>query len=80
MNDPRQQLQKPLELRTNLHYINIDKEVKTMVLTSPSMEMESLLLLQTWQLPWLNQAKVLVWMQTLKPKVHHYFGVKTVSD
>lgn len=79
INDPKAAATEAFrELRTNLHYINIDKEVKTMVVTSPSMgDGKSVTAANLAVILAKSGKRVLIVDADLrKPKVHHYFGVK----
>ena len=78
-NDPKAAATEAFrELRTNLHYINIDKEVKTIVLTSPSMGDGKSVTAANLAVTLARSGKkvLIVDADLRKPKVHHYFGVK----
>lgn len=78
-NDPKAAATEAFrELRTNLHYINIDKEVKTIIFTSPSMGDGKSVTAANLAVTLARSGKkvLIVDADLRKPKVHHYFGVK----
>lgn len=78
-NDPKAPATEAFrELRTNLHYTSIDKEIKTIVVTSPSMsDGKSVTAVNLAVTLARGGNKVLIMDADLrKPKVHLYFGIK----
>jgi succinoglycan biosynthesis transport protein ExoP len=81
-NDPKAPASEAFrELRTNLHYISVDKELKTLVVTSPSLgDGKTVTAVNMAVTLAKSGSKVLIIDADLrKPKVHHYFGIKNAE-
>ncbi len=78
-NDPKAPASEAFrELRTNLQYASVDREIKAMVLTSPSLgDGKTVTTVNLAVALAQSGRKVLIMDADLrKPKVHHYFGIK----
>lgn len=78
-NDPKAPASEAFrEIRTNLHYMSVDKELKTLVVTSPSLGEGKTVTAVNMAVALAKSGKsVLVIDADLrKPKVHHYFGIE----
>jgi capsular exopolysaccharide synthesis family protein len=81
-NDPKAPASEAFrELRTNLHYISVDKELKTIVVTSPSLGDGKTVTAVNMAVTLAKSGeKVLIVDADLrKPKVHYYFGIKNAE-
>lgn len=81
-NDPKAAASEAFrEIRTNLHYTSVDKEIKTIVVTSPSMGDGKTVTAVNLAVVLAKSGKnvIIIDADLRKPKVHHYFGIKNTE-